>query len=49
VISDHKQIIGALARHDAEGAAIFATAHAAKAKQDMLQRFAATDRRSGVP
>jgi DNA-binding GntR family transcriptional regulator len=38
VIADHKLIIDALARRDAESAAIFTTAHAAKAKQEMLQR-----------
>lgn len=41
VIADHKLIVDALARRDAESAAIFATAHAAKAKQEMLQRFEA--------
>ena len=39
VISDHRQIIVALSERDAEGSAILATAHAAKAKQEMLRRF----------
>lgn len=39
VISDHRQIILAMQQRDAEGAAILATAHAAKAKQQMLQRL----------
>lgn len=41
VISDHRQIIVALEQHDAEGAAILAAAHAAKAKQEMVRRFLA--------
>ncbi len=41
VISDHRQIIVALTQRDAEGAAILATAHAAKAKQEMLRRLLA--------
>lgn len=41
VISDHRQIILALSQRDAEGAAILATAHAAKAKQQMLLRMGA--------
>ncbi|MBI3503600.1 MAG: GntR family transcriptional regulator [Proteobacteria bacterium] len=39
VISDHRQIIVALVQRDAEGAAILAAAHAAKAKQEMIRRF----------
>jgi len=39
VISDHRQIVFALKERDAEGAAILATAHAAKAKQEMLRRI----------
>ncbi len=39
VISDHRQIIVALEQRDAEGSAILATAHAAKAKQEMVRRF----------
>jgi len=41
VISDHRQIIVALEQHDAEGSAILAAAHAAKAKQEMVRRFLA--------
>jgi DNA-binding GntR family transcriptional regulator len=40
VISDHREILLALGQRDADGAAILATAHAAKAKQQMLLRFA---------
>ncbi|MCM0019749.1 MAG: GntR family transcriptional regulator [Tagaea sp.] len=40
VISDHREILLALRQRDADGAAILATAHAAKAKQQMLLRFA---------
>lgn len=41
VISDHRQIVFALKERDAEGAAILQTAHAAKAKQEMLRRISA--------
>lgn len=47
VISDHRQIIVALKQRDAEGAAILATAHAAKAKQEMLRRLMLQD--NGAP
>ncbi len=43
VISDHRQIIVALSQRDAEGAAILQTAHAAKAKQEMLRRIQAAE------
>jgi DNA-binding GntR family transcriptional regulator len=39
VISDHRQIIEALAAHDAEVAACLAMAHAAKAKQALIARM----------
>ena len=39
VIADHRQIIQALKERDADYAAIVATAHAAKAKHEMLIRF----------
>lgn len=39
VISDHRQIIDALAAHDAEAAASLAIAHAAKAKQALIGRM----------
>ena len=39
VISDHRQIIDALASHDAEVAACLAMAHAAKAKQALIARM----------
>jgi DNA-binding GntR family transcriptional regulator len=39
VISDHRQIIEALAAHDAEVAACLAMAHAAKAKQALITRM----------
>lgn len=39
VISDHRQIIEALAAHDAEVAACLAMAHAAKAKQALIGRM----------
>ena len=43
VISDHRQIIVALSQRDAEGAAILQTAHAAKAKQEMLGKIQAAE------
>jgi DNA-binding GntR family transcriptional regulator len=39
VISDHRQIIDALAAHDAEAAANLAVVHAAKAKQVLIARM----------
>jgi DNA-binding GntR family transcriptional regulator len=39
VMSDHRQIIEALAAHDAEVAACLAMAHAAKAKQALIARM----------
>jgi DNA-binding GntR family transcriptional regulator len=39
VISDHRQLIEALAAHDAEVAACLAMAHAAKAKQALIARM----------
>jgi len=39
VISDHRQIIEALAAHDVEAAASLAMAHAAKAKQALIARM----------
>jgi DNA-binding GntR family transcriptional regulator len=39
VISDHRQIIEALAAHDGEVAACLAMAHAAKAKQALIGRM----------
>jgi DNA-binding GntR family transcriptional regulator len=41
VASDHRQIIGALAAHDADVAACLAMAHAAKAKQELIARMLA--------
>lgn len=41
VIFDHRQIIDALAAHDAEVAACLAMAHAAKAKQALIARMLA--------
>ena len=41
VISDHRQIIDALATHDADVAACLAMAHAAKAKQALIARMVA--------
>lgn len=39
VVSDHRQLLVALRARDADGAAILASAHAVKAKQEMLRRF----------
>lgn len=44
VISDHRQIIDALATHDADVAACLAMAHAAKAKQALIARMVTTQR-----
>jgi len=41
VISDHRQLVVALRARDADGASILASAHAVKAKQEMLRRFEA--------
>ncbi len=42
VISDHRQLLVALRARDAEGAVMLASAHAVKAKQEMLRRFEAS-------
>lgn len=39
VISDHRQLLYSLSHRDTEGAAILATAHAAKARNDILKRM----------
>jgi DNA-binding GntR family transcriptional regulator len=41
VISDHRQIIAAMAARDAESAHAIAAAHAAKAKQDLIRKMTA--------
>ena len=41
VISDHRQILAAIAARDAESAHAIAAAHAAKAKQDLLRKMIA--------
>jgi len=43
VISDHRQIIAALAARDADVAACLAMAHAAKAKQELIGRMLARE------
>lgn len=40
VVSDHRQIVRALADRDADAAASFMTAHVARAKQELLARIA---------
>lgn len=40
VANDHRHLIGALAAHDQEAAAVIMAAHAAKAKLELLQRIA---------
>jgi len=42
VISDHRQILAALATRDAESAHAIAAAHAAKAKQDLIRKMTAS-------
>ena len=42
VISDHRQLLVALRARDADGAVMLASAHAVKAKQEMLRRFEAS-------
>ena len=39
VISDHRQIVAALAAHDGEAANALALAHATKAKQDLIRKM----------
>jgi DNA-binding GntR family transcriptional regulator len=39
VISDHQQLLYSLSQRDSEGAAILATAHAAKARNEILKRM----------